>query len=218
MRSAGVPVTPRAHSGRWGTSVAELLGSHDMPYGHPQLRDDIRRHLVATGSKHWRQVRERHRGSEATFWRAVREVKAEAANSNIRAVVCAHTAVVRAAPLSPLPECLPPAAMGSEARPKHFGYMRAYMELFADVDALRACALTADGVIKKPAVFDRALRTRLKVLVAALRYERQVYDLRRVQSFVDALMEEIAIESPDLQRRLVARLRRQSDGIFGVKG
>jgi hypothetical protein len=91
--------------------------------------------------------------------------------------------------------------------PRRFDYLANFRQLFADATALRAYALNADSSIKFPVIFDRALRVRLKLISRAVRLTRQIYEGRNVQIFMDALVNEIALESPELQRRLIARLR-----------
>lgn len=177
-----------------------------MPYRPPELMSDIEQHLARVGSKHWRQVMERHHVSSATFWRAVRAVKACGVSIDSSCVLSEW---------GPADEL--EASMGYVPRPddeehrqggaaSRINFQAAYRSLWEDLDLLRSYSLNPDSTIKNPAAFDRALRARLKALSQALRLEQQIYSIGNVQSFVDAILSELANESPELRRRIIARV------------
>jgi hypothetical protein len=170
---------------------------------------DAKKHIAAHGSKRWRVVRARHPGvSESTFWRAVRSAKSELANEDMRTIsehgIRAHadredgSGVVAAG-----------GAQGVPLRVDH--WEAAHRQLFADVWALRQSALNADGSLRLPAVFDRSIRTRQSLIARSVKLRAQIYSIQNVRIFVDALIREVQLESPDLQRRLLARLRQLGD-------
>ncbi len=167
---------------------------------------DIRRHLATVGSKRWQLVRARYpRISSASFFRYVREAKSsEFFDENVRVMSCRPVSTPSVPSHVMYGEL---AVADTDPVPRRFDYLANFRQLFADATALRAYALNADSSIKFPVIFDRALRVRLKLISRAVRLTRQIYEGRNVQIFMDALVNEIALESPELQRRLIARLR-----------
>jgi hypothetical protein len=169
------------------------------------IAEDAKKHIVAVGSRRWGVVRARHPGvSESTFWRAVRSAKADLAAEDMRTVSeqgtpCAHTDGEDAA--------------GGVAAgiPLRVDYLEAYRQLFADVTKLRRSALNADGSVRLPAIFDRSIKTRLVLVARSVKLMNQIYSLRNVRMFVDALVLEIESAPPDLQRRLKGRLLQLGD-------
>ena len=165
---------------------------------------DIRRHLTTVGSKNWRVVRARYpRISSASFFRYIREAKAnEFIDEN--ALVLSHRPSIPDRHQLISSEL---AVANTDPVPHRLDYLTNLRELFADASALRAYALNDDLTVKFPLIFDRALRIRLKLILQAVRLTRQIYDGRNVQKFMDALVDEVALESPELQRRVIGRLR-----------
>jgi hypothetical protein len=172
--------------------------------------EDAKKHIADVGSKCWGVVRTRHAGvSTSTFWRAVRAAKAELAAEDMRTV---SEQVIR----NPRPSCDREEASGdvaaadAHAIPLRIDYLEAYRQLFADVRALRQSALNADGSVGSPAIFDRSIKTRLALIARSVKLMNQIYCLRSVRMFFDAFILEIQVESPDLNRRLLARLQQLS--------
>ncbi len=166
--------------------------------------DDIKRHMVAVGSKGWAVVQARHPGvSPASFWRYVREAKGDLAAEDIR-IVCEQG--VRSPPS-------PDQGGGSGdiaelgGVPRRIDYQAAHRQLFADVEALREYALNPDGSIRSPLIFDRSIKRRMSLIARSVKLSHQIYAVRNVQMCMDALISEIASESPELQRRVLARFR-----------
>jgi hypothetical protein len=148
---------------------------------------------------------ERHQVSSATFWRAVRQAKSDLAAEDMR-LVC-QGIQTRSVFVGRDPLAGDPVVADDRGVPPRIDFLAAYRQLFADTVALRAYALNPDGTVKRPLILDRAIKTRLTVISRSVKLLRQVYEVRNVQIFMDALVEEIALESPDLQRRILARLR-----------
>jgi hypothetical protein len=177
--------------------------------GRFTVAEDAKKHIAAVGSKNWGVVRARHPGvSESTFWRAVRYAKADLAAEDMRTVsehgIRAHPDREDASGVV--------AAGGTQAIPLRADYWEAaHQQLFADVWALRQSALNADGSLRSPAVFDRSIKTRLALIARSVKLMNQLYALRNVRMFFDSLILEIQSESPDLQRRLLARLQQLGD-------
>ncbi len=168
--------------------------------------DDIKRHIVAAGSKGWAVVQARHPSvSPASFWRYVREAKGDLAAEDMR-VACEQG--VRSPPSSDQGGGSGDIAeLGAHGVPRRIDYLAAHRQLFADVGALREFALNPDGSIRSPLIFDRSIKRRMSLIARSVKLSQQIYAVRNVQMFMDTLIDEIASESPELQRRLVARLR-----------
>jgi hypothetical protein len=168
--------------------------------------DDIKRHIVTVGSKRWAVVQTQHPDvSPASFWRYVREAKRDLAAEDMR-VVCEQG--VRGLPC---PDqgggSYDVAAFEAHGVPRRIDYLATYRQLFADVGALREFALNPDGSIRSPMIFDRSIKRRMSLIARSVKLSQQIYAVRNVQMFMDTLIDEIASESPELQRRLLARLR-----------
>jgi hypothetical protein len=100
-----------------------------------------------------------------------------------------------------------PAATRQYRRGRGFDLLAAFHSLFADAERLRAHCLDGDGGLRNPVIFDRSIRTRLKLLRQAVKLEQQILNVTAQQTFYEALVAEIAAESPEVHRRLITRLR-----------
>jgi hypothetical protein len=175
------------------------------------LVEDVKKHIAAVGSKCWGVVRTRHEGvSTSTFWRAVRAAKAELAAEDMRTVSEQGVRNPRSH-RDREDGSGDVAAADAPVVPLRVDYLEAYRQLFADVRALRQSALNANGSVRSPATFDRSIKTRLTLIARSVKLMNQIYCLRSVRMFFDALILEIELESPDLQRRFLARLQQLSD-------
>ena len=61
--------------------------------------------------------------------------------------------------------------------------------------------------IKNPVMFERQIMARAKLIDTAINTLREIWDLRTMQDAFAAVLEEVAAESPDCQRRILARLQ-----------
>jgi hypothetical protein len=155
---------------------------------------DIRSHLQVHGSRKWGVLRKKYvTVSEPTWWRWVREAK-----SQIGTHCLAHSA---------RQDLGKTRSASTEDDPQASDFLSAYIGLWADASKLRTYALHIDGRVRNPAVLGRAIRIRLKLLSQGLELERQIFSGRAQRAFYDALVEEIATESPALQKRIISRLR-----------
>jgi hypothetical protein len=174
---------------------------HHIGIGDPMVRidrrqafADIRTHLQRNGSRNWAAVRERYSSvSPATWWRLVRTVKEQA---GIKQVISSRRRSL-----------VEPVAARQYRRGRGFDLLAAFHSLFADAERLRAHCLDGDGGLRNPVIFDRSIRTRLKLLKQAVKLEQQILNVTAQQAFYEALVAEIAAESPEVHRRLITRLR-----------
>ena len=94
-------------------------------------------------------------------------------------------------------------------------YLAEVNALYVDAMMLRDFAVKAgtgaDGqaieVIKNPNIFERQIAGRLRIIEGAVSTMRELWDLQRMQSFYETIIDEVAKESPDCQRRIMDRLR-----------
>jgi hypothetical protein len=157
---------------------------------HPQKSQalvDIRAHLQESGSKNWGALRTRlDFVGPATFWRWVRETKARIA----------------------------PELLGGSARRRsgeaRLDFLGAYYALWADAVKLRTHSLHNNGNVRDPGLLDRSIRVRLKLLRQGLELEARIFSAGAQRAFYEALISEVATESPALHKRLASRLRRFS--------
>jgi hypothetical protein len=154
---------------------------------HPQKAQAlgaIRAHLEQNGSKNWGALRSQLDFiGPNTFWRWIRETKAQIA-----------------------PELLCGSPRRRRGEPR-FDFLSAYHGLWCDAIMLRTHALHSDGNIRCPALLDRAIRVRLKLLRQGLELEARILSAAAQRAFYDGLVAEIAAESPALHERLMSRLR-----------
>lgn len=154
---------------------------------HPQKSlalADIRAHLQENGSKKWGALRTRiDFVGPATFWRWIQETKAQIA-----------------------PELLGGSARRRGGEPR-FDFLSAHHGVWADAMLLRTHALHQDGNVRNPALLDRCIRVRLKLLRQGLDLEARIFSAGAQRAFYDRLVAEIAAESPALYKRLISRLR-----------
>lgn len=83
--------------------------------------------------------------------------------------------------------------------------------LFADSDLLRAYAASVDPLtktvrIKSPNYFFNSIKMRRDLLETAIAALREVWDLKNMLDFYDAIVDEVAQESPECAARIMTRL------------
>jgi len=161
---------------------------------------DIRLHLRLSGSTKWASLRNTYAAvSEATWWRWVRRAKAQIGSQGLRAKIKQGIGSIDGT-LGDRPGGIVYGGLG------RLDYLGSLHQQFADAEKLRLRALNADGSVRDPNGLDRAIRVRLKLLSRSVKLEARIYAVKQVQKFYDALLAEIAQESPDLQRRIANRL------------
>ncbi len=89
-----------------------------------------------------------------------------------------------------------------------------FATLWADVEALRNSALrrTDEGArARDPAMLERAIKFQSELMVLSIETMKEVADLTLRRNFSQAVVDEVAAESPDCAQRIVYRLKRLSD-------
>jgi hypothetical protein len=177
-----------------------------------QVLDAMREHIAKFGSRDWRRLRTRFpHVSEPTWWRWVREAK-----TSIGFQHCAQQNDLSADPPLP-PESggsgEVPAELSRPASAVPFDYMALHRQQLADAQMLRSHSLNSDGTIRNPTTFDRSIGLRIKLLARAFKFEQQIFDLRQSQKFFAAVVTEIGKASPELQKKVIDRLRLLDFGI-----
>lgn len=80
------------------------------------------------------------------------------------------------------------------------------LRLEEDAELLRECALESNGAILCTKIFTDSIRIREGILNTRLKVTEQIFEIRQFQAFMDAVLTEIGTESPEVARRIVARL------------
>jgi hypothetical protein len=180
------------------TIVVENLEQHmNHPYKSQALAE-IRTHLEQNGPRDWDPLRHRMNFvGQATFWRWVRQVKAQIP-SDLIATSARHWVGDRAST--------------SRGAGRRFDFLGAYHGLWADATRLRMHALHNDGkTVRDPAILDRSIRVRLRLIEQALQLEAEISSAAAQKNFYDGLVAEVGAESPALRERILHRLRAYSE-------
>jgi hypothetical protein len=189
----------------------------------PELRlkilDDIANHLSRTGPRDWEAIRARWPDlSRATFFRLVKAVRGRPAAPDRlkearreleeRAAAATSEGDGKGSPL-PMPPSADWLAKSGDVGRGQLDLMGQLRRLFDDAERLRTFSLSPDGkAVRNPLYFLQAASLSDKLVNTALRAWREIYDIQRMQNFYNAIIEEIAAESPDCAGRIMERLAR----------
>lgn len=199
-----------------------------------KLRDGLNavilQHLATHGPKNWGTLIERycpHVLSEASFWRRVAQVKKRPTDAgtlqkareqviermigtvdvNDEAAAAAGLAhVAKHVPATPSPAYI---ARSGQQGLMNIDVMEEINKVYADAVMLRDYSVVErDGqeAIKNPLIFEKSIARRNDLIETVLRVVERVWDLKMMQSFYDAIIEEIGQEAPHVQRRIMLRL------------
>lgn len=89
-----------------------------------------------------------------------------------------------------------------------------FAALWVDVETMRNSALrrTDEGVrVRDPAMLERAIKFQSELMVLSIETMKEVADLELRTNFWQAVVDEVAAESPDCVLRILYRLKRLSD-------
>ena len=166
-----------------------------------ELRDAIKKYGMEAAPA---LVRERYPDvAKPTWYRWLRHVQA----SPIEVAIESAKKAAKHLPSPPSPAYVLDRPV--EAR-KNFNLMHQVERLASDAELLRSYSMkqTESGgeAIKIPTFFAQSINLRCNVIDMAVRLYQQVYDMRRMQNFYDACLDEIASESPEVAQRITERL------------
>lgn len=186
-------------------------------------------HLATEGPQNWGKVRDQFPDvPEASWWRWVKSVRdSPAAPERIKAVkrkveeakrkvaaepivetpdeVADAIAQIRdALPAAPSPDYI---ARNGEAGLQTLNLLAVIHGLLDDAMKMRAFAVKEDDSIKNPMLFDRSMERRERFVNVALNAMREVWELRRIEQFMDVIVDEVAQESPECAHRIMRRLQ-----------
>jgi len=205
-----------------------------MATKHPRRAEAeaaIRVHLSTRGNGDWEAVLTQFPDVSApSMWRWIREVKAGApegaqlktAVSRIRRSLkddkvyrteeASQQAVRHIAdqlPAAPRPEYI---ARTGSAGLENIDFVREIRHLYSDALMLRAYCTKVDAEtgqesIKQPMLFEKQIARRASLIETSIKTVQELWDLRTMQGFYQAIIEEIGKEAPDVQHRIMDRLR-----------
>ncbi len=199
-----------------------------------QVLADIRTHLSTVGSRDWKPLLDRWKDvvKEPTMWRWIREArdgeKTAPQLANAKAAITRKlkgvkvdrdedakangtVEIAKHIPAAPSPAYI---AENGMAGLQKLDIAIEIQRLYADAMKLRdfAVAIRRDPsgaereVIKNPVVFEKQIIRRTNLLETALRAVQEVWDLRMMQEFYEAVIDEIGKADPATQRRIMERL------------
>lgn len=195
----------------------------------------VAQHLVTVGATNWNVVLKRFADiPEATKWRWIREAKAadvpkpQLINAKAKLVQRVKKLppdarrveaeengterIARNIPAAPSPAYI---AKHGESGLATLDFVAEIHALYSDAKFLRAYAVSQredaetgeiTESIKNPNAFDRSIVRRADLLETAIKAVQEVWDLRTMQNFYETIIQEIGIESPECQRRIMERL------------
>lgn len=170
------------------------------------LERAVAEHLTRNGSKNWQPLRDQFPDvSDSTFWRVVRSFRRDMGNLTPQAKqVLRKVQEVK----DHLPIVVPPGtAVGDPERVRaNLDYARQLEEAATAAKLLHEWSMKPDGTVRVPAFLRDAARLRLEIVRTAVDVYAFLADVRRVDAFVAAVIEEVGKESPDTQKAIVERL------------
>lgn len=188
----------------------------------------VAEHLLSNGSADWSAVRAAFpEVSDSTFWRVVRSQKKEhglgAGDAKAKAVKVAK-AVKKAREELPAEMVVPAYVRSRNTTPEKAAatvdYLAQINEALSVADLLRDYSKNDKGGVKIPAFLRDSARLRLDSIKAGVAAAAFLADVRRMEEFYQAVVEEIGKESPEMQLRVLKRLHEigQKHGIGAVGG
>ena len=195
----------------------------------PAVMLAINEHLNLHGPKNWSPVQERFPDvSAATFWRWVKEAKANietAAGKQGNAALALKQKQIRSQvelrpervqreiraqlPVAPSPAVI--AASSPELMRETFNFMAFFHEIVADSKLLRESTVIKDAEgntrLRNPMMMDKSIQRRLSIMETYLHSIETIYNVERLRELYNLIITEVGKVSPDLQRVILVRLR-----------
>ncbi len=202
----------------------------------PQIRERfnaaVASHLATVGATNWNVILDMFPEVQiSTKWRWIREAKAadvprpELINAKAKLVqrvkklpknarrleseAAGTEHITRHLPAAPSPHYI---AKSGESGLQTLDFVAEIHSLYRDANLLRTFAMHStpndDGTerIKNPATFDKSIVRRADLLETAIKAVQEVWDLRTMQNFYETIIDEIGLESPACQKRIMERL------------
>jgi hypothetical protein len=178
---------------------------------------DILERLQRGESGNWREVRALHPDvSEPSWWRLVRKARqtlsGEQSVAKARQQLADHLAV-GAVPVSnddgrrkidsERADNIPSVA----AAFRDLDLLGQVKRQLADAELLRQYAINADGKIKAPSFLAQSISLRDRLVGTALRLAEAVWSLERQWQFYDAVVERVAVTSPETAHAIIGDLK-----------
>ena len=192
-------------------------------YDKQELETAITEHLIANGSTDWSGVQERFPSvPRATFFRAIKKCK-ESMGLTGKAVKVAKAVKKAKAELPadmPVPAFVKARDISPGKAAATVDYLAQINEALSVADLLRDYSKNDKGGVKIPAFLRDSARLRLDSIKAGVAAAAFLADVRRMEEFYQAVVEEIGKESPEMQLRVLKRLHEigQKHGIGAVGG
>lgn len=167
---------------------------------------DIAKHLKEHGDVNWSAVREKYRDvPSSTFHRWVKTVRDSLRGDNGELTAAASIALEASdhIPAAPSPDYI---AKSGQAGRAQIDFMARLDQLYSDAELLREFGMR-DGKIVSPKYFAQSVMLRKGLLETALKAMSEVWDLRQMQAFYDAVIEAVAEESPETAQRIMDKLK-----------
>lgn len=205
----------------------------DHPQKHLFLAA-CQRHLATVGSNNWNKVLDAFPDVQvSSAWRWIKQAKAadvprpELINARAKLVqkvkkIATNDRTIEARanktehiarhiPAAPSPTYI---ARTGEAGLQALDFVAEIHKLYSDASMLRTFSMIVGKdeagneteKIKNPAMFDKSIARRAGLLETAIKAVQEVWDLRQMQNFYQLIIEEIGMESPEAQRRIMVRL------------
>lgn len=176
----------------------------------------IAEHLLEHGPQNWGAVRSKFPDvPEPTWWRWVKRVRegtpspealkkaTQKIQRHLKKSPPTPEEVAAHLPAAPSPEYI---ARNGAAGLRQFDIMRELHVLFADALMLREFSLNNEGKVRIPMFFERSIKLRTDILETGLDAAREIWDLERIQSFHQAIVDAIREVSPEVAHAIVERM------------
>lgn len=172
---------------------------------------DIAAHLKEYGSERWNLVMGKYpEVGKRQFFKYVAKVKAGRTPQDIllSSVKKAKIAARRNLPAAPSPDVI---SKGGITARNHIDFMVEFGTLMEDAHLVRDFASTVvEGKrsIKNPMFFVKSVQLRVSLMETQLKAMDAIWNLTQQLEFYNAVVEEVAKESPEAARRIMERLER----------
>jgi len=175
-----------------------------------QIKEAIIGHLKTVGASDWEEVQKDFLDvPTSSFWRYVKKAK-EQLESPVAPDVAADL-FSRKEPAGERPEPWDKPELNATFR--LLNHAQRFYELYADILALRQHALDADGRIRDPQLFAKAIRLRNQLLNDELNVVDGIRETNLRTKFFDAVIETVAKASPEVAQAIMISLNQLNEEI-----